>query len=171
MRTALMTGDDDDDDDEEGGFGLDPRWHARRGDPDTSHAAASELSDKTTMMRRLLAVHVGPGLTSEEASWVCGYTAEDGAWKRVSDLAVLGLITDTGVRRFGSSGRRQMVRRVTEEGGEVLDGTRAMPAVVNPKHLDTRKIDTLRRLAIRAEEKGWDALPLSVVWKILNATK
>jgi len=99
---------------------LDPRTHARRTDPGTSHDAAAQLSQKRTMMRRLLAAYaIGP-MTADEASHVCGYTPRDGAWKRVSDLAALGLIEDTDVTRPGRSGRAQMVRRITDDGRATL---------------------------------------------------
>jgi|KBSMisStaDraftv2_1062788.scaffolds.fasta_scaffold356290_2 hypothetical protein len=95
---------------------LDPHTHARRGDPDTSHAAAQQL-DGTTMLRRLLLAYADhPDLTAEEAAEVCGYDAEAGAWKRCSDLANAGLVEDTGDRRVASTGRHQMARRITLAG-------------------------------------------------------
>ena len=100
--------------------GLDPRTHARTLDPATSHDAARQLTDKATMLRRLLAAYaIGP-MTADEATHVCGYTPRDGAWKRISDLAQLGLIEDTDVTRVGRSGRAQMVRRITDEGRRAL---------------------------------------------------
>ena len=96
---------------------LDPRAHARRTDPDTSHAAAAQLSAKDHMMRRLLAAYLAAGdLSTDEAVSRAGYTARDGAWKRVSDLAGLGYLIETGERRTGSSGRKQLVRRITDAG-------------------------------------------------------
>lgn len=99
---------------------LEPRTHARRSDPDTSRAAARELSDRATMMRRLLRAYAVRPMTAEEAASACGYTAESGAWKRVSDLALHGFIEDTGARRPGHSGRAQMVRQITLEGVRAL---------------------------------------------------
>ena len=99
---------------------VDPRTHARSTDPVTSHDAAARLSDKATMMRRLLRAHYARPLTAEEASDLCGYDAADGAWKRVSDLANAGLIEDTGQRRTARSGREQVVRAITEAGREAL---------------------------------------------------
>lgn len=99
---------------------VDPRAHARNTDPSTSHAAARRLSPKTTMMRRLLwAYHDGP-LTAEEAADICGFLPAEGAWKRVSDLALLGWIEDTGHSRPARSGREQMMRRITEDGRREL---------------------------------------------------
>jgi hypothetical protein len=100
---------------------LEPRAHARTADPDTSHAAAHRLSNKQTMLRNLLTVlgSRGPS-TSDELVTGCGYTAESGAWKRVSDLVRLGYAEDTDERRPGRSGREQVVRRITERGREVL---------------------------------------------------
>lgn len=101
-------------------FDLDPRTHARWGDPDTSHAAARALSPRQTMMRRLLTAFMVEPLTADEAIWRCGYTAEAGAWKRISDLTLAGFLEDTGQRRPGRSGRDQMVRRITAEGRRAL---------------------------------------------------
>lgn len=96
-------------------FQLDPHTHARSGGPDTSRDAAHHLSDRTTMMRTLLRAFAQRPLTAEEAAIECGYPA----WatsKRVSDLVRLGFIEDTDERRRGSSGRAQIVRRITEAG-------------------------------------------------------
>jgi hypothetical protein len=103
-------------------FDLTPRTHARGTDPSTSRAAAAQLSDKRTMMRRLLLAYFvyGP-LTAEEAADVCGYTAESGAWKRCSDLALHGLIDDTPLRRTGRSGRAQLVRAITDAGRKAIE--------------------------------------------------
>lgn len=97
-------------------FDLDPRKHARRSDPDTSHDAAAVLGPKDRMMRRLLAEFAKEPLTAEEASEAAGYTPADGAWKRVSDLVRAGYVADTGYRRRGHSGRNQIVRAITIEG-------------------------------------------------------
>lgn len=99
---------------------LDPRTHARSADPWTSHAAAERLAKKTTMLRRLLYAYAARPMTAEEAAEYCGYSAEDGAWKRSSDLAARGLIEDTDTARPGRSGRLQIVRRITDEGLNAL---------------------------------------------------
>jgi hypothetical protein len=96
---------------------LDPRTHARRADPITSHLAARQLSDKATMLRALLSAYLdADGLTADEATIAADYGPSDGAWKRISDLAALGLIADTGERRQGLSGREQIVRAITHDG-------------------------------------------------------
>jgi len=59
-------------------------------------------------------------MTAEEVADACGYTAAQGAWKRVSDLATQGLIADTGTRRLGRSGRYQIVWRITDAGWMAL---------------------------------------------------
>lgn len=104
-----------------GDYELDPRTHARTWDPTTSHDAAVRLSSKRTMMRRLLWVYLllGP-LTAEEATEAAGYEPDDGAWKRCSDLASRGWITDTGTTRTASTGREQMVREITLAGRRAL---------------------------------------------------
>lgn len=94
--------------------------HARRTDPDTSHAAARSLTDKAAMMRRLLVVYAAAPMTAEEATEAAGFGPEDGAWKRISDLARLGLIEDTPVRRYAHTGRPQVVRAITRAGRDVL---------------------------------------------------
>lgn len=104
---------------------LDPHTHARTEDPGTSHAAAAQLSSKRTMMRRLLTQYASVWLTAEEAALACGFTAADGAWKRVSDLLNAGLLEDSGQLRTGSSGRAQRVLRITAAGREALRAPRA----------------------------------------------
>lgn len=99
---------------------LEPRTHARHHDPRTSHEAAAQLSDKQTMMRRLLWAFLAQPLTAEQAADACGYGAESGAWKRVSDLANRGLIEDTDATRLGRSGRSQIVWRITNNGRNAL---------------------------------------------------
>lgn len=103
-------------------FELDPHTHARTSDPRTSHAAAHRLAHRETMLRRLLVEfeRYPAGLTAEESSTFAGYTADDGAWKRVSDLALRGWIEDTGRNRIASSGREQIVRRITAAGRKAL---------------------------------------------------
>lgn len=100
--------------------GLDPHTHARTTDPATSHRAAQRLTDKTTMLRRLLWAYAVKPMTAEEAADYCQYSAEDGAWKRSSDLAARGLIADTDYARPGRSGRLQIVRAITQEGRNAL---------------------------------------------------
>lgn len=104
---------------------LDPLAHARGSDPETSHDAAELVSAhraEAMMWCLLVAYHAAgdDGLTAEEASERAGYTADDGPWKRVSDLRAEELIADTGRRRVGSAGRRQMVLVVTDKGREAM---------------------------------------------------
>lgn len=94
---------------------------ARTTDPETSHEAARMLGGKAgTMRRRLLTVFLQGSRTAEEAADAAGYTAADGAWKRVSDLAKASLIVDIGITRPGRSGREQRVMAITPLGREVL---------------------------------------------------
>ena len=95
---------------------MDPRTHARRTDPDTSRLAAHQLTDKSTMLTRLLTTYLDTDRTADEAARAAGYGPSDGAWKRVSDLAQLGYLIETGARRKGNAGRLQLVRRITDEG-------------------------------------------------------
>lgn len=95
---------------------IEPGRHARRTDPETSHEAARQLSNKVTMMRRLLGTFAQAPRTASEAIARAGYGPEDGAWKRVSDLKRLGLIRDTGLSLPGPFGRRQRVLAITHDG-------------------------------------------------------
>lgn len=105
----------------EGQMAIDvPGPHARTTDPHTSHEAAHRLSDKTTIMRAMLAefARYENGLTAE---WVCGLTDHlNGGWKRVSDLKRLGYIEPTGKTVTGTSGRKQQLLAITEEGRAAL---------------------------------------------------
>jgi len=87
-----------------------PRSHARRTDPDTSHAAAQRVSTAASNCAALLrAFRAAPaGLTAEEAAAVAGIDPW-AASKRVSDLVREELVSDTGQRRPGRSGRPQRV--------------------------------------------------------------
>jgi hypothetical protein len=95
---------------------LDPRTHARTTDPDTSHEAAAKLTPRSTMMARLLSAFLDCDRNADEATEAAGYSPADGAWKRISDLAAVGWIADTGERREGRSGRRQIVWYITDDG-------------------------------------------------------
>jgi predicted ArsR family transcriptional regulator len=104
-------------DDEQPGLfdDFDPKSHARRGDPDTSHAAARTLRVKTLMRELLLLFGTYDGLTNQEAADLLGMEFHRVS-KRLSDLDNLGFIEDTGRRRAGRSGRAQMVRQITDAG-------------------------------------------------------
>jgi len=103
-----------------------PDFHtlSRSGDPETSHDAAESLSEgrKTMALKLLKAFEQHPeGLTAEEASDICGYSADKGAWKRVSDLKNAGYLrpkTVDGVEvtRLSSSNRSQRVLTTTYSG-------------------------------------------------------
>ena len=90
---------------------------ARHDDPATSKQAA-KLAQRETILNLLTdqfrLAGMG-GLTAEEAAVGAGYTAADGAWKRVSDLLNMAVLTDTGVTRKGSSGRQQRVLRYVQQ--------------------------------------------------------
>jgi hypothetical protein len=88
---------------------------ARRDDPDTSKAAAQRIKAGSMRGKLLDAFTVAPWTAEEAADW-CGFTASDGAWKRVSDLLNLGLLYDTGLRRTSRSGREQRVLSLTVKG-------------------------------------------------------
>jgi hypothetical protein len=170
---------------------LDPRLHARRTDPETSHEAAERLASKKTMLWRLLLMYASGDFTAEEVADECGYTAADGPWKRVSDLVVLGYIEHTGQQRVGRSGRNQMVRRITSTGWQVVRGEKPLGwmeprddddeedsvlirrLTTDVQHakdlpLAIRKVDKLRQIITQAEERGLDALPLDLVRKIIT---
>ena len=93
---------------------------ARTTDPVTSHEAARKVQ-RDTMLANLISVfEKSSGMTAEEAATAAGYTAADGAWKRVSDLINAGVLVDTGQTRAGSSGRQQRVLKVNPQRGQVL---------------------------------------------------
>jgi hypothetical protein len=98
----------------------DPRTHARRNDPATSHLAAARLSPKHTILRALLEAFTDGPLTADEAAMVAGYAPAAGTWRRVSDLSGRGLVEDTGQTRMGTHGRPQMVRAITAAGWAAL---------------------------------------------------
>jgi hypothetical protein len=85
---------------------------ARRSDPSTSHAAASEIAPKLGKIQQqlLLAFHsqaARNGLTPDEAEDLAGL--EPGARRRISELHDAGLIVPNGEIRLGRSGRSQRV--------------------------------------------------------------
>lgn len=85
---------------------------ARRSDPSTSHAAASEIAPKLGKIQQqlLLAFHsqaARNGLTPDEAEDVAGL--HPGARRRISELHEAGLIEPTGEVRRGRSGKAQRV--------------------------------------------------------------
>lgn len=99
-----------------------PRELARSTDPATSKAAAARAQRKSMLDSLLAAFCVHGQMTAEEAAHACGYTAEDGAWKRVSDLLAVGMLEVVVLpggqekTRSGSSGRAQRVLQATKAG-------------------------------------------------------
>lgn len=93
-----------------------PRRLARTTDPVTSKQAAAKVQ-RATMLHNLTTVFQQNwgGLTAEEAAQIAGYSAADGAWKRVSDLLNTGVLTDTGLTREGSSGRQQRILKANPQ--------------------------------------------------------
>lgn len=94
-------------------------YHARATDPDTSHAAANTINPSHKVMMLLAYADAdADGLTSDEAGVACGLAARPRCcyWHRTSDLISLGWVEDTGARRPGLAGRKQMVCRITEWG-------------------------------------------------------
>lgn len=91
-----------------------PRTHARKTDPQTSHDAAARLKTSSHKFQ-LLKAYANADVTDEEAAVVAGLT-HTGYWKRCADLRLGGYIEDTGLTRTGSSGMQQMVCRITNRG-------------------------------------------------------
>ena len=77
-----------------------------------AHAGSSRCTARSAPIAR----HERSGLTVELACSLAGFTADDGAWKRVSDLQRDGLVADTGLRALGSAGRLVRVLRITDAG-------------------------------------------------------
>lgn len=101
-----------------------PEHLARTNDPATSKAAASRAK-RETIIRRLLLAYLWNDYTAEEAAKWCGFSAQDGAWKRVSDCIKAGylepvLADGEIVTRAGSSGRQQRVLTITPAGCQVV---------------------------------------------------
>ena len=94
----------------------------RFNDPDTSHKAADDINVRvgTQRYKILSAFGFGGAMTADEAQEASGVPVRSCYWKRVSELRSIGLISDTGVRRMGSSGSDQIVSIITAKGREVL---------------------------------------------------
>lgn len=89
----------------------DPVAHARRNDPDTSHAAAASVQHIRASQGEVLAVfrHGGP-MTDEQAYAVySGLQSVSGFRTRRSELVALGKLADTGQRVVGLTGRKMIV--------------------------------------------------------------
>lgn len=96
----------------------------RSDDPWTSEQGAKDVAvRKGSQQARLLIEYARQenwtrGLTSEEAGNASGLSANPRCcyWKRCSELAVLGLIEDTGEARLSSAGSPQRVFRISMSG-------------------------------------------------------
>lgn len=96
-----------------------PQARARRGDPDTSHAAAASVDSLRDKARGVLTVlwHYGPGTDEQLAGRYALMRAYDevpeqspsGLRTRRAELVGLGLVRDTGERRAISTGRHAIV--------------------------------------------------------------
>ena len=92
--------------------------NVRNTDPDTSRDAAPKTRSLTDDHMHLLTIYKRHGgLTADEAGGLCGMVERRACyWKRISELAALGYLVDTGERRMGLAGKLQMVRTITEAG-------------------------------------------------------
>lgn len=91
---------------------------ARVNDPETSKAAAEDNRPRRPSQRHaILLAFTGPaeGLTAREATAIGAPDALCG-WKRVSELAALGYLADSGERRTDGSGSAQTVYELTPAG-------------------------------------------------------
>lgn len=99
--------------------------HARRTDPDTSHAAAASVSDIRQSQYAVLKVlrkRSAQGFTDEElvaayevfagGNRAYPYQSTSGIRTRRSELVRLGLVEDSGVKRVMTTGRMARVWRV-----------------------------------------------------------
>ena len=98
---------------------------ARRTDPETSHAAVTNI-DRRGDQQRVLAVHAqhSTGLTDFELANLCG-RSQTSLGKRRGELRDAGLIEDSGRKRPAPSGALATVWRITEAGMEIMRGKTA----------------------------------------------
>lgn len=98
--------------------------NVRNTDPDTSKDAAPKTRSLTDDHMQLLTIYKRHGgLTADEAGGLCGMVERRACyWKRISELAALGYLVDTGERRIGLAGKLQMVRSITEAGVGAANG-------------------------------------------------
>jgi predicted ArsR family transcriptional regulator len=91
------------------------RSHVHRDDPDTSRAAAAQVTTAASHRAALVAAFKREGpMTAEEAA-ACAGLEHVPAQRRISDLLNDGLLLDTGLRRPGSSGREMRILALTED--------------------------------------------------------
>lgn len=100
--------------------------HARKTDPETSHAAAeANRPRRGTQASVILSQYAGADLTDEEAAVRANIP---GGWKRCSDLRRSGLIASTGRTRKTSAGVEAMVCTLTTKGRALLQSFDTTPA-------------------------------------------
>jgi hypothetical protein len=90
-----------------------PRAVARRGDPDTSWAAAASLPPAIlrASQREVLSIleRYGPMTDEQLVEWTAGRQSPSGTRTRRRELTDLGLVIDTGKRHVTKAGRRSIV--------------------------------------------------------------
>lgn len=86
---------------------------ARITDPETSHAAASSVTNVRQVQRFILAALSGGSMTDEQvARWFDAMditVSDSGLRTRRAELVRMGLVVDTGQRERLASGRRGIV--------------------------------------------------------------
>jgi hypothetical protein len=98
------------------------RRNARTTDPETSHAAARQLSQRVRSRVYAVFQRHPDGLTDEElehaygAQFGIGSCRADSPRKRRSDLAREGFLEDSGRRRLSSANRLMIVWKLRTEG-------------------------------------------------------
>lgn len=101
---------------------MDPRTHARRNDPRTSHAAASSINEAsaTSIMSRIVLDLKTNG--PAHFSLIARRTGIESAsvWRRVSDLLTADVIEPTGATAKGDTGRAQRVYRLKRRQEELF---------------------------------------------------
>lgn len=101
---------------------------ARATDPDTSQAAARSLDIQPMQREILIALHHNPGgLTGTQLAEATNLSLNT-VTPRFAPLQRKGLIRDSGQRRPGPSGRRQIVWVLTEQRVLVFPAEAKVPA-------------------------------------------
>jgi hypothetical protein len=96
---------------------VEPERHARRYDPDTSHATARRIK-MTSQAARVLRVYATTGreLIDHDAYRLAGFPAGRTSHQRCSDLRYWGFIDRTGNRGMTPSGNGAYLCKITELG-------------------------------------------------------
>lgn len=98
----------------------DTRPAVRSTDPDTSKIAERSIRGSLGRIQlEVLHFVAGTGSRGATSEEVCD-SVGSGRWKRLSELNEAGMICATGDRRPASTGRIQIVWRVTEQGEQLL---------------------------------------------------